>query len=60
MSDGTTTTIKSAKGQDGKDGTQWTITEDGYWACDGEKTDVKAVGVDGQDGQQQVKKENGK
>ena len=60
MSDGTTTTIKSAKGQDGKDGTQWTITEDGYWACDGEKTNVKAVGVDGQDGQQQVKKENGK
>ena len=60
MSDGTTTTIKSVKGQDGKDGTQWTITEDGYWACDGEKTDVKAVGVDGQDGQQQVKKENGK
>ena len=34
--------------------------QDGYWACDGEKTDVKAVGVDGQDGQQQVKKENGK
>ena len=39
-----------ATGADGKNGTQWTISEDGYWVCDGVKTDVKAVGVDGKDG----------
>lgn len=64
-----------ANGADGAAGTQWTISEDGYWVCDGEKTDVKAVGQDGKDGQDgqngqdgapgqdaqpEVKKENGK
>ena len=76
FSDNSTYTITN--GQDGADGadgaagapgTQWTISEDGYWVCDGEKTDVKAVGQDGKDGadgadgqdaQPEVKKENGK
>ena len=64
-----------ADGAAGTPGTQWTISEDGYWVCDGEKTDVKAVGQDGKDGQDgqngqdgapgqdaqpEVKKENGK
>ena len=64
-----------ADGAAGAPGTQWTISEDGYWVCDGEKTDVKAVGQDGKDGQDgqngqdgapgqdaqpEVKKENGK
>lgn len=61
MSDGSTTTITGMKGdkgeagKDGKDGTEWTIV-DGYWACNGEKTDVKAVGIDGQDAQKEVEK----
>lgn len=58
MSDGSTTTITGIKGdagQDGKDGTEWTIV-DGYWSCNGEKTDVKAVGTDGKDGQKEVEK----
>lgn len=58
MSDGSTTTITGIKGdagQDGKDGAEWTIV-DGYWACNGEKTDVKAVGTDGKDGQKEVEK----
>ncbi|MDN0051025.1 PL29 family lyase N-terminal domain-containing protein [Bacteroides gallinaceum] len=76
FSDNTSYTITNGKdGQDGAagaagtPGTQWTISEDGYWVCDGEKTDVKAVGQDGKDGaagqdgqdaQPEVKKENGK
>ena len=79
FSDNSTYTITNGKdGADGVDGaagtpgTQWTISEDGYWVCDGEKTDVKAVGQDGKDGQDgqdgapgqdaqpEVKKENGK
>ena len=82
FSDNSSYTIVNGKdGADGADGaagtpgTQWTISEDGYWVCDGEKTDVKAVGQDGKDGQDgqdgqdgapgndaqpEVKKENGK
>ena len=60
MSDGSTTSITVKNGQDGKDGTEWTISADGYWECNGEKTDVKAVGEKGEAGQQEVKKENGK
>ena len=39
-------------GEDGQDGTTPTIeiSEDGYWVINGEKTDVKAEGEDGQDG----------
>ena len=39
-------------GEDGEDGTTPTIeiSEDGYWVINGEKTDVKAEGEDGQDG----------
>ena len=58
MIDGSSTTITGIKGdagQDGKDGAEWTIV-DGYWACNGEKTDVKAVGTDGKDGQKEVEK----
>ena len=57
FSDNSSYTIVNGKdGADGADGaagtpgTQWTISEDGYWVCDGEKTDVKAVGQDGKDG----------
>ena len=70
LSDGQTYNITNGKnGQDGAAGaagTEWTISEDGYWVCNGEKTDVKAVGKDGEkgengeDGQQEVKFENGK
>ena len=60
MSDGSTTSIAVKNGQDGKDGTEWTISADGYWECNGEKTTVKAVGEKGEAGQQEVKKENGK
>ena len=58
MSDGTSTTItgiKGDKGENGKDGAEWTII-DGYWACNGEKTTVKAEAVDGKDGQKEVEK----
>ncbi len=67
LSDGQTYEITNGKnGQDGAAGaagTEWTISEDGYWVCNGEKTDVKAVGQDGEKGepgQQEVKFENGK
>ena len=60
MSDGSTTSIAVKNGQDGKDGTEWTISADGYWECNGKKTTVKAVGEKGEAGQQEVKKENGK
>lgn len=67
LSDGQTYNITNGKnGQDGAPGaagTEWTISEDGFWVCNGEKTDVKAVGQDGEKGepgQQEVKFENGK
>ena len=37
-------------GLNGKDGTAWTISEDGYWVKDGVKTEYKALGQDGKDG----------
>jgi hypothetical protein len=39
-----------ATGAAGKDAIQWTIGDDGYWYKDGEKTNYKAIGQDGQDG----------
>ena len=70
LSDGQTLTVTNGKdgavgeaGAAGTPGTQWTISEDGYWVCDGEKTDVVAVGKDGENGkdaQAEVKFENGK
>ena len=73
FSDGSSYTITNGKdgndgvaGEAGAPGTQWTISEDGFWVCDGEKTTVKAVGQDGvkgedgKDAQPEVKKENGK
>ena len=50
MSDGSTQTITGIKGADGKNGTEWTIGEDGFWYKDGEKTTSKAVGEDGKAG----------
>ena len=50
MSDGTTTSITGIKGADGKDGTEWTIGEDGFWYKDGEKTTSQAIAKDGEDG----------
>lgn len=48
MSDGQTFNITNGKngtdGAAGTPGTEWTISEDGFWVCNGEKTDVKAVG----------------
>ena len=35
-------------GEKGKDGTVVTIGEDGYWYLDGQKTEFKATGGDGQ------------
>ena len=73
FSDGSSYTITNGKdgndgvaGEAGAPGTQWIISEDGFWVCDGEKTTVKAVGQDGvkgedgKDAQPEVKKENGK
>ena len=40
LSNGKSFTIKN--GDAGKDGTQWTIGEDGYWYQDGKKTEFKA------------------
>jgi len=65
MSDGSSTTITvkdGVNGENGKDGTEWTISEDGFWVCNGEKTTVQAVGKDGEkgeagkDGQKEVEK----
>jgi hypothetical protein len=47
MSDGTSQTVTSVKGEDGKDGTEWTIGEDGFWYKDGEKTASQAVAKNG-------------
>ncbi|MEY8589168.1 PL29 family lyase N-terminal domain-containing protein [Phocaeicola sartorii] len=70
FSDGSSYTITNGKdgaaGEAGAAGTEWTISEDGFWVCNGEKTTVKAVGQDGaqgeagKDAQPEVKKENGK
>ena len=70
FSDGSSYTITNGKdgaaGEAGAAGTEWTISEDGFWVCNGEKTTVKAVGQDGaqgeagKDAQSEVKKENGK
>ena len=40
LSNGKSFTIKN--GDAGKDGTQWTIGDDGYWYQDGKKTEFKA------------------
>lgn len=50
LSDGTT--FELTNGQDGVDGTTWTIGEDGYWYKDGIKTDYQAIGKDGEKGEQ--------
>jgi hypothetical protein len=50
MSDGTSQNVTGIKGADGKNGTEWTIGEDGFWYKDGEKTDSKAVATDGKPG----------
>ena len=42
LSNGKSFTIKN--GDAGKDGTQWTIKDDGYWYQDGKKTEFKAKG----------------
>ena len=50
MSDGTSQNVTGIKGADGKNGTEWTIGEDGFWYKDGEKTTSQAVAKDGEDG----------
>ena len=53
MSNGTTATIAGIKGADGKDGknaAEWTISEDGFWCKDGEKTTNVAIAQNGKDG----------
>ena len=37
-------------GKDGKDAAVWTIEADGYWYLNGEKSEYKAIGIDGKDG----------
>ena len=50
--DGQTYNITNGKdGEAGAAGTEWTISEDGFWVCNGEKTTVKAVGQDGAQGE---------
>ena len=45
-------TIKNgADGVDGKDADVWKIGQDGYWYKNDQKTEWKAVGADGKDGQ---------
>ena len=50
MSDGSSHQIKGINGKDGKNGTEWTIGEDGFWYMNGEKTDNVAVGKNGENG----------
>ena len=53
MSDGSSHQIKGINGKDGadgKNGTEWTIGEDGFWYVDGEKTENVAVAKDGKNG----------
>ena len=57
MSNGTTATIAGIKGADGVDGknaAEWTISEDGFWCKDGEKTTNVAVAQNGKDGKDGV------
>lgn len=49
LSNGKSFTIKN--GDAGKDGTQWTIGDDGYWYQDGKKTEFKAKGDKGDQGE---------
>ena len=58
LSNGKSFTIKN--GDAGKDGTQWTIGEDGYWYQDGKKTEFKAKGDKGDPGEQGPAGEQGK
>ena len=52
FNDGSSYTITNGKdGEAGAAGTEWTISEDGFWVCNGEKTTVKAVGQDGAQGE---------
>lgn len=51
LSNGTDFLIKNGeKGADGLNGVSWTIGEDGFWYKDGEKTEYKALGKDGEQG----------
>ena len=55
LSDDTTVDCGKVVGKDGKDGKDGVtptieISEDGYWVINGEKTEYKAVGSDGEDG----------
>lgn len=51
LSNGNKFTIKNGEnGAAGKDGVAWTIGEDGFWYKDGEKTEYKALGKDGEQG----------
>ena len=56
LSNGKSFTIKN--GDAGKDGTQWTIGEDGYWYQDGKKTEFKAKGDKGVNKDLPVNKES--
>ena len=47
-------------GKDGKDAAVWTIGTDGYWYLNNEKTEYKAIGVDGKDGKDGVDGKDGK
>lgn len=67
MSDGKTVTVYNGKdgaqgpqGEPGKNGTVWTIGSDGYWYCDGVKTDNLAVPKAGAAGEAGKPGENGK
>ena len=46
-------------GKDGKDAAVWTIGTDGYWYLNNEKTEYKAIGVDGKDGKDGVDGKDG-
>lgn len=62
MSNGQTSTITGINGKDGvdgKNGTEWTIGEDGFWYMDGEKTDHYALGTKGEDGKPGTNGTNG-
>ena len=51
LSNGKTFEIKNGEdGEDGINGTVWTISDDGFWVQDGVKTDKKALGSKGEDG----------
>ena len=51
LSNGTDFLIKNGeKGADGLNGVSWTIGADGFWYKDGEKTEYKALGKDGEQG----------